>query len=158
LGGAVNSAICALGFVPVCAVVLGAAERAVRARLGSIVAGDDRRAVWGILANALAAATLIALPDGAASRRHGVRAPRATVAMGACAALVIAGVIAAEVIALARVRRVARADLVQRDPEEARDADRVESVDLGLGDDVQARMERATNAYRSQDRAVGMVI
>src|SRR5262249_40198917 len=48
--GAVNGALCAIAFLPVCTLVLSAALRAQRARLGSIVAAADRRAVWGILA------------------------------------------------------------------------------------------------------------
>ena len=47
---AFGGALCAVVFLPVCLVVIGAARRAQRARLGSIVAGSDRRTVWGILA------------------------------------------------------------------------------------------------------------
>src|SRR5262249_14680243 len=49
---------CALVFVPVCLAVVAAARRAQRARLGSLVAGSDRRAVWAILAMLLAVMTL----------------------------------------------------------------------------------------------------
>src|SRR6185369_14025118 len=61
--GSVGGLACALAFIPVGALVLGFARRAQRARLGSIVAGADRRAVWGILVTSLAVTTLAALPD-----------------------------------------------------------------------------------------------
>ena len=41
--GALGGLACAAAFVPVCLAVVGAARRAQRARMGSLVAGSDRR-------------------------------------------------------------------------------------------------------------------
>jgi hypothetical protein len=73
-----------------------------------------------------------------------------------CGLAILAFVIA-DAFAFARVRTVASADLEQRDPSEARYVTDVPAVDLGLGDDVAAKMERAKSAYRGKDRALGLL-
>jgi hypothetical protein len=159
LSGAGNGGISALAFVPVCAVVVAAARRSERARRGSIVAAADRRAVWGILATALALTTLAAALDVPPSHYHTmILFPRGGVVMAVMAGLVVTFVLVADLYARVRVGRLGRAGLEQRDEAESRDADQVPSIDLGLGDDVRARMGRAASAYRGRARPVALVL
>ena len=158
LTGAGNGALCALGFVPVCALVLSFARRADRARRGSIVAASDRRAVWGILATALAMTTLAAALDWPAAQRSAARAPWLAAAMAASAGLAVLAILLADALGFARVARAVRGDLELRDPDDARVADDVPAVDLGLGEDVRARLTRGAGAYRSRDRALSLVV
>jgi hypothetical protein len=159
LTGALNGGLASIAFVPVCALVFAAALRADRARHGSIVASADRRAVHGILAGALSVTTLAGALDATASRYAKLGAlPHAGAAMAIAAALVVAGVLLADVRAFARVARLAACDLEQRDPSEARDAATVPAIDLGLGDDVRARLGKVATAYRSRARPVAMLM
>jgi hypothetical protein len=159
LSGAVNGGLSAIAFVPVCALVVAATRRADRARQGSIVASADRRAVWSILAMALAVTTLAAALDVPPSHyQKMVVLPRAGVIMAVSAGLAILAAFVADALALARVGRLGRSDLEERDPAEVRDAAVVPSVDLGLGDDVRAELGRAANAYRSRARPVALLL
>jgi hypothetical protein len=160
LTGSANGAISAVGFIPVCAVVVAYARRADRARHGSIVAESDHLAVWGVLATGLAVMTLLGtLEILAAYEREGYPQPADQLSLGMAmlCAFAIFLILVADVFAFARVRAAARADLEERDPAEARYVTDVPAVDLGLGDDVAARMERAKSAYRSTDRALGLL-
>jgi hypothetical protein len=158
VSGAFNGLISSIAFVPVCMLVLAAARRADRARLGSIVAGADRRAVWAILAAALSVTTLAAIPDWPASRYRDAAPPHAALGMAAFAVLLIVAVFLADAVALARVARVARHDMEPRDGEDHGAAAGIPAVDLGLGDQVMARLARGASAYRSRDRAVALLI
>ena len=159
--GMAGGALVGIAFLPIGALVVGAARRAARARMGSIVAASDRRAMWGILAAALAGATLLALPDWPAAALGRVAAP--WVAMGitlACGALTV-GLLVADLEALSRVRRLDReaGSMEVRDPSaEPRDDDPEPEVDFGLGADVLARMERGAAAYRARDRATALLL
>lgn len=159
--GMAGGALVGIAFLPIGALVVGAARRAARARMGSIVAASDRRAMWGILAAALAGATLLALPDWPASTLGRVAPP--WVAMGvtlACGALTV-GLLVADLEALSRVRRLDReaGSMEVRDPSaEPRDDDPEPEVDFGLGADVLARMERGAAAYRARDRATALLL
>jgi hypothetical protein len=156
-----GGALVGLAFLPIGALVVGAARRAARARMGSIVAASDRRAMWGILAAALAAATLLALPDWPASVVGYVDTP--WVALGtalACGALTV-GLLVADLEALTRVRRLGReagSMLLREASDEAREDDPEPEVDFGLGGDVMARMARGAAAYRARDRATALVL
>jgi hypothetical protein len=156
--GALNGLLSSLAVIPICGVVLAAARRATRARLGSIVAGADRRAVWGILASALAAATLAALPDWPASRVWEARRPDVALLIAVAAGLVVLVVLGADALALRRLARAA-SGVEPFDPE-AIDAggDPVPSLDLGLGDGVLGRVARGPAAYRARDRAVALLL
>jgi hypothetical protein len=147
-------ALLALVFVPVCLFVLAAARRAQRARLGSLVASSDRRAVWGILAITLAAATLEALPEWPAASADD--RPWPLVALGM---LVLAGLATLEIFredraVLGRAREMERAGLEARE-EPVLDASEILRLDLGLGDELRARTARG--AYRQVDRTVALV-
>jgi hypothetical protein len=158
VSGAVSGALCAVAFLPVCALVLTAARRANRARLGSIVAGTDRRAVWGIMATALSVMMLAALPDWPASRYGTVAPPRVALGMTAGAGLLILAILVADAVALTRVARVARTEMEPRDRDEADRGEAIPELDLGLGEQVLATLSRSAAAYRSRDRVVALLI
>jgi hypothetical protein len=159
--GMVGGALVGIAFLPIGALVVSAARRAARARMGSIVAASDRRAMWGILAAALAGATLLALPDWPAAAIGRVAAP--WVAMGitlACGALTV-GLLVADLEALTRVRRLDReaGSMELREPtDEPREDEPEPEVDFGLGADVLARMARGAAAYRARDRATALLL
>ncbi len=104
--GCVAGGLAGLAFLPIGAAVVGAALRASRARLGSVVAASDRRAMWGILAAVLAGATLLAVPDWPASVIGYVETPWAALGLTlACGGLMV-GLLVADLQAFARVRRL----------------------------------------------------
>jgi uncharacterized membrane protein len=155
LAGAVMGYLCAIPFVPVCLLVLAAARRAQRARLGSIVAGSDRRAVWGILAVTLAVATTEGVVDWPAAAGGDVAMPVAALAMAIGAAVAVGVVLVADARAIRRARRALEPGLADRgtaaiDPG-------APTIDLGLGDGLLARLARSASAYRGRDRAVALV-
>lgn len=159
--GALGGLLAAAAFLPVFAAVLEAARRAARARLGSIVAGADRRAIAVILLSALAVTTLGALLDWPASAAGEASAPRVALALAAFAGASVAALFAADVRALVRLGR-ARASMEAMDPrdpgESALADDRVPRIDLGLGAEVRARLARGTSVYRYQDRVLSLIV
>ncbi|MDI1450261.1 hypothetical protein [Polyangium sp. 6x1] len=158
LGGAASGAVSAILFLPVCLLVLSSARRAQRARLGSIVAGSDRRAVWGILAAALSATTLFAALDWPAARMAEAEAPLPALYILLATALVTLVVLAADVRALKRAQAALAPGLSTGEEGAAPLVDpSVPRVDLGLGDDLASRLARSAAAYRSRDRAIELV-
>jgi hypothetical protein len=156
--GAAGGALFALAFIPVCAAVILAARRAQRARLGSIVAGSDRRAVWGILATALAVATVEVALNWPAAAAGDVPSPWPALGMLAMAAIVILWILFADVRALRRARQASVPGLVERDPAETAEDDTAAlRVDFGLGDGLAARLARSASAYRGRDRTLALV-
>jgi len=157
-GGAISGFLCALAFVPVCVAVILAARRALRARLGSIVADSDRRAVWGILAPALALATLEALPDWPAAMGGVIDVPVIALHLAQGAGVLLVGILIVDIVALRRARRALGSGLTLRDPGESGDVDgSVPRLDLGLGDESHARLSRSASAYRGRDRTLALV-
>jgi hypothetical protein len=145
--GAIIGTLCALVFLPVGFAVLSSARRAQRARLGSIVAASDRRAVVGILAASLGVATFEAAPDWAAWD-----APIAAVVMWSWAFVVVVLVTVVD----ERARRML--GVVVRDLEARPDSsDAPDKIDLGVGDEVAARLERSISPYRGSDRTLALV-
>ncbi|WP_433926217.1 hypothetical protein AB3662_25150 [Sorangium cellulosum] len=156
--GVVNGVICAAATLPICGAVLEAALRAERARLGSIVAASDRRAVWQILAASLSAATLAALPEWPAARLGQVPVPEIVGALALGAWIAIGLLILADAAALGHRLPRAAADAAEPcSPDAIAPDPAVPRVDLGLGDDVHARLARG-DAYRGRDRASLLVI
>jgi hypothetical protein len=150
-------------FTPICALVLRAARRAERARMGSIVADADLREVWGILFLTLAVASLVALPDWRASLTdfYGYTVPKPIVAtlIAAGAGLVTIALLVADARALARINDATRGMVPSSDDADTITASTgVPKVDLGLGDDIFAKLARHAAAYRSRDRAVALVV
>lgn len=158
LVGALCGLCCAVAFVPVCAAVIVAARRAQRARMGSLVSDSDRRAVWGILAAALAVTTLEALPDWPAFLAGDVALPIPALLMVIAAGAVIAAVLAADLRALRVARGSVTEGLVQRDAADPEPADTtVARLDLGLGEDAWERLARSASAYRGRDRTLAVI-
>lgn len=158
LGGAASGAFSAVLFLPVCLLVLSSARRAQRARLGSIVAGSDRRAVWGILAAALSATTLFAALDWPAAHLEDTEKPIAALFILLATALVTLVVLAADLRALRRAQAALAPGLSTGEDGPAPFVDpSVPRVDLGLGDDLASRIARSAAAYRGRDRAVELV-
>lgn len=156
--GAFGGVLCALAFVPVCVAVILAARRARRARLGSVVAASDRRAVWGILATTLAVATLEGAIDWPAAAAKHVIAPWPALGMLVASGLGIAAILFVDLRALRGARGTLGPGLAPRDPAETQADDTgVPRVDLGLGDDVAARVARSNSAYRGRDRTLAVV-
>jgi TPR repeat protein len=157
--GALNGFLSALAFLPVCGLVLAAARRAARARMGSIVAGSDRRAVWVVMAGALCVTTLAALPDWpAAAADSSVASPVVALGAALAAGLVILVLMALDVRALLQVKRAARSDVPMEPRGEEDAAEDVPRVDLGLGDHVFARVARAPVVYRTADRTLSLLL
>ncbi len=150
--GAIGGGACALVFLPVVIAVLRAARAAQRGRLGTLVAHTDRRAVWSILATALALTTLEALPDWWASAHRAELAPTVAVALASACGAVVLAVLLADV----RSRRAVRGVLADLSPAAAF-SDEAAVIDLGLGDDVGARVARGVSAYRDRDRTLALV-
>jgi hypothetical protein len=158
LASGLSGALAGVAFVPVCALVVAAARRAQRARLGSLVAGSDRRAVWGILASALGAMTAAAALDWPFVGRpfHDVKPPLAAVAVLAAAGFVVAVLFVADVFALRRMRLDG---LEARDAEAVAGAETAQRLDLGLGEGLLVGLAQAgAAAYRSQERVRSLVI
>ena len=154
--GALGGLLCALAFVPVCLTVIRFARRAQRARLGSLVAGSDRRAVWGILALTLALATVEAILDWPAAERTGAPTPALYLVMAA--GLVTLAILAFDLVALRRARRALTPGLEQRSPGELDPGEAaVPRLDLGLGEELLARFTRSAAAYRGRDRTTALV-
>jgi hypothetical protein len=146
--GALNGFLCSIVFLPVAFVVLRSARAAQRARLGTLVARADHRAVWSVLATALALTTLEALPDWLARRDGSVAFALAS----ACGGVVLA-VLLFDGRASGRARQTL-ADLAAPTPfsDEA-----PQVIDLGLGEDVGARVAHGVSAYRDRDRTLALV-
>jgi hypothetical protein len=154
---AAGGAACAAAFVPVCLQVLAAGRRAQRARMGSLVAARDQRAVWGILALLLVAATVEALPEWPAWRAGEGRAPLAVPIVLLAALAVTLKIRAADRIAAARAWEVLDAGLLERAPGEAGPGDRlVAGLDLGLGEELLGRVSQGA-AYRGQAKMTAEV-
>ncbi|MEP7126590.1 MAG: hypothetical protein ABJE95_37005 [Byssovorax sp.] len=159
--GGFAGALAGMAFLPIGALVVVSAKRAARARMGSIVAASDRRAMWGILAAALAGATLLALPDWPASMPGSLATPWAALVMTLACGLLTVGLLVADLEALTRVRRLEgeASSMEVREPSiEARDDDPEPEVDFGLGAGVLARTARGAAAYRARDRATALLL
>jgi MFS family permease len=159
--GMVGGALVGLAFLPIGALVVRAARRAARARMGSIVAASDRRAMWGILATTLAGATLLALPDWPASLVGYIAPPWVALGLTLACGAVTVGLLVADLEARTRVLRLDReaGSMERREAsDEPREDDPEPEIDFGLGADVLARMARGAAAYRARDRATSLLL
>jgi hypothetical protein len=158
LASGLSGALAGAAFLPVCALVVAAAQRAQRARLGSLVAGSDRRAVWGILAAALGAMTAAAALDWPFVGRpfHDVKPPLAAVSVLAAAGVVVLLLFVADVRALGRMRLDG---LEARDGANVTGAEAARRLDLGLGEGLLVGLAQAgAAAYRSRERVASLVV
>ena len=158
LGCMAGGAALSLVFIPVCLAVVAAARRAQRARLGSLVASCDGRAVWGILAISLGVTTAEALPEWPLAKSGQNQAPVVALALALLTAAVTLAVRRRDARALKQAQGEIEAGLLARgheDPEP--DEDVVAQLDLGLGDELLARTSRGAAAYRDRARTVALV-
>ena len=146
--GAVNGLVCSIVFLPVAIVVLRSARSAQRARLGTLVARADYRAVWSVLATALALTTLEAVPDWLARRDGSVALAIAC----ACAAVVLGALFSDR-----RANGTASETLTDLSAPSPFVDEAPVAIDLGLGDGVGARIARGQSAYRDRDRTLALV-
>ncbi len=154
--GALAGLGCAAAFVPVCLLVVAAARRARRARLGSLVSESDRRAVWGILATTLSVATLEALPIWPAPGGEVAQAP--IPAMLVAAAATLSAILVADASDFRRAKEALAPGLVTRDPGKLAPTDvEAPKLDLGLGEEVGARVAPPADVYRGRARTVALV-
>ena len=153
--GALAGLGAALGFLPVCVLVIAAARRAARARLGSLVAAADRRELWALMASALAVTTATAFPDWMAQETPIVALSLAVAALTAIVALGAFDLRAALVVRRAS-GRADRMEIRERAAEEAEGS--LPALDLGLGDEVRASLARSAAAYRGRDRASSLLL
>jgi hypothetical protein len=137
-----------VAFLPVCVLVVSAARRAARARLGSVVADADRRELWALTAAALAVTTLASLPNWLVYRTSFAPWIIAGTALGAVAAL-----LACDLPARRALRRDVEASRTMEAPSgETEAADEAPpDIDFGLGDEMRARVVRGA-AYRGRER------
>jgi hypothetical protein len=161
--GAGFGVLASVPFIPVCAVVLATAKRAERARLGSLVAGADRRAVWGILATALAVPAAVSAIDWPVAGKRGwfgeMTAPWPAIALLGASVAALAYAYLADRAALARVQRAFLDQrLEERAPGEIREREVLPLLDFGLGEDMRAEIAPGALAYRSRERAVSLVL
>jgi hypothetical protein len=158
--GALQGMLCSTAFLPVCALVVSTAQRAARARLGSLVAASDRRSIVAILASALAVTTLLGVIDWPASLGGYLPPPFGAVGIALGAGLALSTVMVCDAIALRRVARITalsqEMELRTASPPERSEG--ASSLDLGLGHDVHARVVREGSAYRGRERAVALVL
>ncbi len=155
---ALGGGLCAVPFVPVLAAVLHFARRAQRARMGSLVAGSDRRAVWGVLAATLLLASLEGLLDNCLHDVTALEGSGVVWALVAACSALVALVFAADLAAFRRARRALLPGLSLRESASlATEDDAVARLDLGIGDDVQARVRHDGAPYRTRERLLGLV-
>jgi TPR repeat protein len=144
---------CGLTFLPICAVVVAAARRAARARLGSLVASADARTMWSTAITAVGVSTLLATADWPASMDATVPRPIAALAIAMSAGLAMIALLAFDLRAWAELRRIehARSHMVALSPENDDDTPAPE-IDLGLGNELVVALERQGYAFRSSER------
>jgi hypothetical protein len=146
--GTLGGLVCSIAFLPVVIAVLRSARASQRARLGTLVARVDRRAVWSILATTLALTTLEAVPDWL-SKSDGCVAVSIACACGA--------VVLAVLLWDGRANGSAHATLADLATPSTFADEAAQTIDLGLGEDVGARVARGVSAYRDRDRTVALV-
>ena len=147
--GALEGMLSAAPLVPLGLRLIAARGRADQARPGSIVARSERRAVFALLAAAIAGLTTLALPASVAAMEGYVEGPHDTLWMTAFAGAIGLSVLLADAVASIRLTRLV-AQLGRGESEAV-------GVDFGLGDDVALRAEAGT-AYRGGGRTVTMAV
>lgn len=144
-------------FVPVAVVVVSAARRAERARLGSLVARADHRELWSVMLAALAASTVFALLDWPAGLP-----PYAALALVAVSLLASLHLLIIDARAQRALRRAAHAaermERRERTLDEGEALPAVPALDLGLGAEVHAELVQDGFAYRARAREAALLL
>ena len=144
-------------FVPVAVVVVSAARRAQRARLGSLVARADHRELWSVMLAALAVSTAMALIDWPAGRPAYGALSLVVGALWASLHLFILDVRA--LLALRRAARAAeRMERREQPLDEAAPLPPVPALDLGLGAEIRAALVHDGFAYRARVREAALLV
>ena len=157
-GYVIGGVVCTLPFVPVLAAVLSFARRAQRARLGSLVAASDRRAMWGVLATALSIGTLEALPEDCLRGIPLWHGSGPALTLFAACVILIAAVLALDLRAFRRARGALGPGLALLESGSLAVEDAAAArLDLGLGDEVRARLQQDGAPYRSRERVTALV-
>jgi hypothetical protein len=157
---AVFGVVSAIAMLPICRAVVLAAQRSARARMGSLVARADRRAVWSILATSVGVATLAAAVDWPPARSGWAPWPWVSLGIALAATGVVAAVKLADGRSAKRVRELARESesMDECDPEAAATHAARVRVDLGLGDQARARVDHGAVGYRDRDRPAALLV
>jgi len=147
--GAVEGILSAVPLMPLSLRLIAARGRADQARPGSIIARTERRAVFALVAAAIAGLTTLALPASIASLEGYGEAPQYALLIAALAGALGLGVLLADCVASIRVKRLMAL--------EAKGENTEVGVDFGVGDDVVSRVEAGT-AYRGGGRTVTAMV
>lgn len=152
-------ALCGLAFVPIALLVMAAAQRARRARLGSIVAAADRRAIWVTLGTTLVVASLVALPEWSARAQREYGGPWVTMAMAWLVTMAMGALAWLDWRAWRQVGalRQQAQGMSSVDRGVIREIDPSCEVDLGLGETARASL-RGGSAYRDRLVASAVVV
>jgi len=149
---------CAVPVFPVVAVVIAAAQRAARARLGSIVAAADRRTVWAMLFAGLAPLTVPAVAEWLPGRRYLIFPPVLEIAIALVAFLVVTGCVVFDLAARARLRRMVGSLGALEPIADVDGAPRaIRRTDVGLGRGARARVH-VPEHYRRGPEVRALVI
>jgi len=143
-----------VAFLPICRAVVASAERSARARMGSLVARADRRAVWSILATCVGVATLVSIIDWPAAREPRFDPPWISFGLAGAATLLVLVVRIADGRANTRIEALAaETDQMERcDASASVVRPAPMEIDLGLGDEAHARFDHGVAGYRDRDR------
>jgi hypothetical protein len=156
--GTAISLCCAVPVFPVVALVIVAAQRAARARLGSIVAAADRRTVWAVLFAGVAPLTLPAIAEWLPGRYILIIPPVLEIGIAVVAFLVVTGCVLFDLAARARLRRIV-GSLGSLEP--IADVDgaplAARRTDVGLGSGARARVH-VPEHYRRGPEVMALVI
>jgi hypothetical protein len=152
--GAASGLGCALALLPAFGAVLAAARRVGRAREGSLLDASDRRAVWLAAAAAVAfgsIAVVVGWPVPGAGPRPGLGISRS---LGVLALSVITAILLQDLAGLFRVRSATASLRIMRpcDPAAPDALWAGERLDLGVGNEMAARVVPAATAYREIER------
>jgi hypothetical protein len=141
---------CAPGFLPPLVVIAWAARRVGRARLGSLIDGIDRRAVWCAVAWTAVACTLWLRLSGSVSGTQLSQRLVIVGGIGAAALLYLLWNLGRDLTALARAEEAVRLASLLKNvvPAPAEAARSRHYVDLGLGDEQHHQIDDGT-LYRT---------
>ncbi len=177
LGGAVA----AVAFVPACLTVLEAGRRAARARLGSLVAGADKRTIWATALSSISVISLVGVPAllaGCSAGRLSVP-QQASLVLGVGVACALGATLLAwrDRVGISRLRELRSQPMEEAS---ATTEQAIACVDVGLGDaawsslgsagtyrtatrgeillrgDVEAAIDALEEAHRSRSKAQGL--
>jgi hypothetical protein len=144
--------------LPICRLVLNAAIRATRARMGSIVAASDRRAILRYTLAPLGVCTALGAVDWPAIATHIVHPPWISLAMAAGTLGGLLALVAADARALRRLNAIARQRESDAEPLHTTPGRSIERIDFGVGDDIREELKAGGPAYRSRGQVARLLL